>query len=84
MYYYDGSVAKIPIISINYYTFLPRSRLNKLENIYIIQKQPPFCYIRMAITIFGGVGGIRTHGTVRYNWFRVSPVMTTSIPHRIC
>ena len=72
MYYYDGSVAKIPIISINYYTFLPPSRLNKLENIYIIQKQPPFCYIRMAITIFGGELGIRTLGTFLYTTFRVS------------
>ena len=32
----------------------------------------------------GGAGGIRTHGTRRYNWFRVSPVMTTSIPLPIC
>ena len=31
----------------------------------------------------GGAGGIRTHGTLRFNWFRVSPVMTTSIPLRI-
>ena len=32
----------------------------------------------------GGDGGIRTHGTVRYNWFRVSPVMTTSIRLHVC
>ena len=38
---------------------------------------------RWFLALSGGVGGIRTHGTRRYNWFRVSPVMTTSIPLRV-
>ena len=29
---------------------------------------------------FGGAGGIRTHVRLPSNWFRISPVMTTSIP----
>ena len=32
---------------------------------------------------FGGEGGIRTRVRLPANWFRVSPVMTTSIPLRI-
>ena len=32
----------------------------------------------------GGAGGIRTHEPVRTTWFRVRPVMTTSIPLPIC
>ena len=32
---------------------------------------------------FGGVGGIRTHVSVKTNAFRVRPVMTTSIPLHI-
>ena len=34
--------------------------------------------------LFGGSGGIRTHEPVRTTWFRVRPVMTTSIPLPIC
>ena len=33
--------------------------------------------------IHGGEDGIRTHVRLLANWFRVSPVMTTSIPLRI-
>lgn len=40
---------------------------------------------RMVTGFFdGGAGGIRTHEPVRTTWFRVRPVMTTSIPLPIC
>ena len=38
---------------------------------------------RMATGLFGGEDGIRTHVRLLANWFRVSPVMTTSIPLRV-
>ena len=36
------------------------------------------------LDFFGGEDGIRTHVRLLANWFRVSPVMTTSIPLRVC
>ena len=39
-------------------------------------KSTSFC---RNLSIFGGDGEIRTRGRVSANWFRVSPVMTTSI-----
>ena len=33
--------------------------------------------------LIGGSGGIRTHDTLPYTWFRVKAVMTTSIHFRI-
>ena len=47
------------------------------------KKKPANGKNRLQTEFSGGVGGIRTHGTRRYNWFRVSPVMTTSIPLRV-
>ena len=47
------------------------------------KKEPANGEKPLADWLFGGEGGIRTRVRLLSNWFRVSPVMTTSIPLRV-
>ena len=53
-----------------------------------LRKTSKKCKKRLENVVFssqiGGDGGIRTHGRLPVNWFRVSPVMTTSIRLHVC
>ena len=51
--------------------------------IYILTKKQESTLKWGCFSLFGGERGIRTLVCLRTNWFRVSPVMTTSISLRI-
>ena len=43
------------------------------QGIYFVEKD--LCFVSKHRSFSGGSGGIRTHGTVRYNWFRVLSII---------
>ena len=52
--------------------------------VYILTKKQESTLKRGCFSLFGGERGIRTLVCLRTNWFRVSPVMTTSISLHNC